>query len=99
MNESPVGGVVRGAPRDARGRAFAFGPVNWLGLAATPTFAVMALLSGVGGTPDILCSATQPASPLNEMAVMYLLMSAFHAPPWLKLISDWRNGARRPCRW
>jgi hypothetical protein len=69
--------------------------VNWLGLAATPTFAVMALLAGVGGTPDILCSATQAASPVSGMAVMYLLMSAFHSSPWLKLIAEWRNGVPR----
>ena len=93
MNETPIGGGVSGTFRYANRHAF--GPVNWLCLAATPTFAVMALLTGVGGTPDILCSATQAASPVNGMAVMYLLMSAFHASPWLKLISEWQNGARR----
>ena len=60
-----------------------------LSLAAAPTFAVMALLTSVsgGGMPDILCSAAQDASPLGGMAVMYLLMSAFHLAPWLKLVS------------
>jgi hypothetical protein len=60
-----------------------------LSLAAAPTFAVMALLTGVsgGGMPDILCSAAQGASPLSGMALMYLLMSAFHLAPWLKLVS------------
>ena len=59
---------------------------DWLCLAAAPTFAVMALLTGVygGGAPDMLCSA---ASPLGGMTAMYLLMSAFHAAPWLKLIT------------
>ena len=47
----------------------------------------MALLTGVGGgPPDLFCSAAHGASPLSGMAPMYLLMSAFHAAPWLKLI-------------
>jgi hypothetical protein len=58
---------------------------DWLALAAAPTFAIMALLTPVlSGTPDIFCSA---ASPLSGMAPMYLLMSAFHLSPWLKLFS------------
>jgi hypothetical protein len=63
---------------------------NWLGLAAAPTFAVMALLTSVlgGGQPDILCSAAEHTSPLSGMTQMYLLMGAFHSPPWLKLISS-----------
>jgi hypothetical protein len=58
---------------------------DWLALAAAPTFAIMALLTPVlSGTPDIFCSA---ASPLSGMVPMYLLMSAFHLSPWLKLFS------------
>ena len=58
----------------------------WLRLAAAPTFAIMALLTGIlGGSQSMLCSAAQDASPLSGMVVMYLLMSAFHLPPWLKL--------------
>ena len=59
---------------------------DWLCLAATPTFAVMALLTALGGGPDILCAAMSHASLLGGMVPMYLLMSAFHAAPWLKLI-------------
>ena len=60
---------------------------DWLCLAATPTFAIMALLAARdGGQPDILCMAMQRASPLTGMVAMYLLMSVFHARPWLKLI-------------
>jgi hypothetical protein len=32
---------------------------------------------------------------LRGMAVMYMLMSAFHAAPWVRLISDRQSGARR----
>ena len=73
------------------------GAADWLCLAATPTFAIMALLAGVlgGGPLDMLCSAAQDASPLTGMVPMYLLMSAFHSAPWLKLISSRRSGAHR----
>jgi hypothetical protein len=69
-------------------KAAARSAADWLCLAATPTFAVMALLTGLfgGSSPDIFCSAARDASPLNGMAAMYLLMSVFHATPWLKLI-------------
>ena len=80
---------------------------DWISLAAAPTFALMALLTVVlgGGRPDMLCSAAQDASPLSGMVPMYLLMSAFHSAPWLKLISRRREGAlcgdgtssRAPC--
>ena len=61
-----------------------------LSLAAAPTFAIMALLTGIqdGGVPGMLCLAVDDASPLTGMFPMYLLMSAFHLAPWLKLISS-----------
>ncbi|MGH6680049.1 MAG: hypothetical protein ACREDL_14245 [Bradyrhizobium sp.] len=64
------------------------GADRWLSLAAAPTFATMALLTAVqgGGMPDMVCLASQHASPLGGMVPMYLLMSAFHLRPWLKLI-------------
>jgi hypothetical protein len=63
---------------------------EWLCLAATPTFAIMALLTALGGgQPDILCAAMHHALPSNGMVLMYLLMSASHAAPWLKLISSY----------
>jgi hypothetical protein len=70
------------------GRAPALRAADGLSLATAPTFAVMALLTGVlgGGPADMLCSAAHDASPLSGMVPMYLLMSAFHSAPWLKLI-------------
>jgi hypothetical protein len=61
---------------------------RWLSLAAAPTFAIMALLTAIpgGGTTDMFCSAAG-ASPLGGMIPMYLLMSAFHSAPWLRLIA------------
>ena len=57
---------------------------RWLYLAATPTFAIMALLTALDGSPmDQLCSA---GAHLSGMLPMYVLMSAFHSAPWLKLI-------------
>jgi hypothetical protein len=72
------------------GGAAAVGAAKWLRLAATPTFAIMALLTAVhgGNMPDILCSAARDGSPLTGMVPMYLLMSAFHLAPWLRLLSE-----------
>jgi hypothetical protein len=80
--------------RTAGGDPAAFGAADWLCLAAAPTFAMMALLTGVlgGGAPDLLCSVTKQAFPLNGMVLMYVLMSAFHLAPWLRLISGRSRG-------
>jgi hypothetical protein len=60
---------------------------NALGFAAAPTFAIMAMFSGLGGaTRDALCAAAHDGSPWTGMAAMYLLMSVFHSTPWLKLL-------------
>jgi hypothetical protein len=55
-------------------------------LSPAPTFAMMALLTGVlgGDQQDMFCSAAQYALPLSGMLWMYLLMSASHSAPWLK---------------
>jgi hypothetical protein len=83
MSEACAGGADGGVRRTA-----ALGPGDWLSLAAAPTFATMALLTGVpGGEPlSVLCGPAHGLSLLGGMAPMYLLMSAFHSPPWLKLI-------------
>lgn len=66
------------------------GLADWLCLAAAPTFALMALLTAISGSgPQMLCTAD--ASPFNGMVAMYMLMSAFHSSPWLKLIAGRRK--------
>jgi hypothetical protein len=94
MVEAYTSGCASGAIGYESGNAAALGATDWLCLAAAPTFAIMALLTGVlGGGPDMFCSAAQDASPLSGMVPMYMLMSSFHSAPWLKLIS--RRHARR----
>jgi hypothetical protein len=71
------------------------GPASWLGLAAAPTFGVIAVWSAFfSAQPDMLCAAMKSSSPMSGMTLMYVLMSAFHAAPWLKLISSRRHTAR-----
>ena len=90
MSEAHAG--IRGcAAMNDNGNDVAAGAADWLYLAAAPTFAIMALLTGVlgGGPADTLCSIAG-GSPLGGMMPMYLLMSAFHAAPWLRLLSQRR---------
>jgi len=96
MTEARHPNSTVGASCDDEGAAAAPGMAGWLSLAAAPTFAAMALLTGVGGDgmPDLLCPAAG-ASPLGGMVPMYLLMSAFHSAPWLRLVSSRRRGAGR----
>ena len=72
-------------------RVPARGSVDWLHLATAPTFAVMALVTAVlgDGSVGMLCSGAQDASPLTGMVPMYVLMSVFHAAPWLRLFGAW----------
>jgi len=74
---------------------------DWLSLAAAPTFAFMALLTAVpGGSPlGMLCSTTAGESPFSGMVLMYLLMSAFHLGPWLRLIASRRTQRRNCAYW
>src|SRR5262245_42094365 len=80
MTDLPMSPVARhGVETCAGGGHAASGAAGWLGLAAAPTFAIMALWTGLfGGQPDMLCMGMQDASPLNGMVLMYALMSAFH---------------------
>lgn len=60
---------------------------GWLGMGATPTFVVMAWMSAASPAGMAMCSTATPGLPINDMALMYLLMSFFHLGPWLKLLS------------
>jgi hypothetical protein len=95
-------------PASRGNRRGALQAAEWLSLSAAPTFAFMATLTAVlgGGAHEMLCSAASrtlaPNGPpngalsgaLNGMIPMYVLMSAVHFAPWLKLISRGRGGAR-----
>jgi hypothetical protein len=76
---------------------------EWLGLAAAPTFAVMAALTAVADGPlDVLCGAG--ASPLGGsavggMAMMYGLMGAFHLAPCCGCSRARVAGGQPRCRW
>src|SRR3954447_21203054 len=96
MSEAYPSGRAGGTIRSEIGHAATLSATDWLCLGAAPTFAIMALLTGFlgGSQPDILCSAAEHTSPLSGMIPMYLLMSAFHLPHWLKLISSRGNGTR-----
>lgn len=77
-----------GAGGDGAAATAALGIARWLGFAAAPTFVLMALLTDAPGGDGMgmLCS-TRHGSLLAGMAPMYLMMSAFHLPPWLRLMS------------
>jgi hypothetical protein len=73
------------APRAALGGA------GWLGLAASPTFALMGLVAAHDALSGAICLAAPGILAVDSMTAMYLLMSLFHLPPWLAL------ARRRPC--
>jgi hypothetical protein len=89
MTDVSISRVVRHDVETCAGGSHAApGAAGWLGLAAAPTFALMALWTGIfSGQSDMLCMGVQGSSPMSGMTVIYLLMSAFHAAPWLRLIS------------
>ncbi|HEV2504789.1 MAG TPA: hypothetical protein VGV39_17060 [Mesorhizobium sp.] len=89
-SENPVGSTAAQAATDgvSLDHAPALTASDWLALAASPTFAAMALLTGMmGGPAEMLCSSAM-GMPLGGMVVMYLLMSAFHLAPWLRLVRE-----------
>ncbi len=63
------------------------GAAGWLACAAAPTFALMAWIATNSPVPAPSCSSGHTMPPMGGMAAMYLLMSLFHLPPWLKLAS------------
>ncbi len=80
--------IARGHVARGHGaKAILSGAAEWLHLMAAPTFAIMALLTGIGGDSAMAMLCAHDASPLSGMAAMYGLMSAFHLTPWLRLMS------------
>ena len=74
------------------GAAFARAAADWLSLAAAPAFAFMALMTAYldGGLAPV-CMGVEHGSPMSGMVPMYLMMSAFHSGPWLRLIAGVRS--------
>jgi hypothetical protein len=74
-------------PRDATAIWRPAGAVDWLALAAAPSFLLMAALSSLPaeGALGALCSDATGTG-ITGMGPMYVLMSVFHAPPWLRLL-------------
>jgi hypothetical protein len=65
---------------------------DWLGLAAAPSFATMALMTiCLGGGMEPLCLESGHGSLMSGMIPMYLIMSAVHMGPWLRLITGGKN--------
>lgn len=68
--------------------AFAGNAAAWLSFGACPAFALMAAATAFSGIADTPCSMGQGASLLGGMVPMYLLMSAVHLSPWLRLVAQ-----------
>jgi hypothetical protein len=90
MSKAYPANAVGGGHGD--GAAIARVAADWLGLAAAPAFAMMALITVcLGGGMEPLCSATGHGSLWSGMVPMYLMMGAVHSAPWLRLISGRRS--------
>lgn len=91
--------ATSGCERAGSGGEAGIHPADLLHLAAAPTFALIAVLTGIfgRGAHDGLCSAAG-AWPLSGMVPMYLLMCIFHMMPWLRLIFRQNDGGPHTCR-
>ena len=86
-------GAPSAAPVD--GKVITHGLARWLCLAATPAFAIMAVLTAIQGGPQAMPDMPMPdTSLLGGVSLMYALMGLFHLPPWLELIGSRRGGGR-----
>jgi hypothetical protein len=56
---------------------------GWIGLAAAPALAGMALFSHLNGGADLICTGSR----FNGMATMYIMMACVHLRPWLQWLS------------
>ena len=96
MSQGHIDGLGRDMGRYEGDPPASVGVANWLSLAAAPTFAIMALVTAAhgGGATGTHGSGPHEALPLSGMAMMYVLMSLFHAVPWLKWIAGRRSKAQ-----
>jgi hypothetical protein len=81
MNQDCSGGSDSIATR----RNVALTLADVLALAASPTFAFMALLTGAAGGSAEMLGMTSHTTPMSGMVTMYVLMCGFHVAAWLKL--------------
>ena len=69
---------------------------GWIGLAAAPTFAVMAWITATDTSRIAICVSASGMPPIDGMAWMYLLMSLFHVSPWLRFVPGLKRQLTRP---
>lgn len=83
--------------RHERREKAAHDAAGWLALAATPIFALMAVLTGLhdAGPMNMPCSTAHGMVPLSGMTLMYALMGVFHGAPWLRWIAARRQRSGR----
>jgi hypothetical protein len=83
VQASSAGGL---APSSAGAGTKAATAVKFLGLAASPSLALLAAISASGPLAHLPCASSAPGPlSIHSMAAMYLTMSLFHLQPWLKL--------------
>lgn len=87
MTQIGQGKYVGDTDRSNDRRITTFGVADLLHLAATPIFALMALLTAISGSGPMTCMGMTESSPLGSMGFMYLLMAVFHVAPWVRLAS------------
>lgn len=92
METSTIAKVRKTRVRETRDAA------SCLGFAASPTFALMAFLSWTDAPAGAMCASAPGGLPVDAMAWMYLLMSLFHASPWLRLVSSPARRLTQPAR-
>jgi hypothetical protein len=69
----------------------------WLAVAAAPTFAGMAIWTVLSDGPSqMLCMSSPDPWPFDGMAAMYILMTIFHAEPWISLVLGRRTRFQPP---